>query len=158
MNPDRILVRAERHRECRWDGGLHQCGTICDFANGVLFNAIPNATADALLSAAPVAAFGFLGSNPAAIAVQGSTLAVQPGQSTFARGWEPGVHVHESDTGDIGSVPAGVTMTGGKLSAPGGQINLVSVASAGEILSSASLQLGANVNGQAFTSLGNIID
>jgi len=41
-------------------------------ANGVLFNAIPNATADALLSAAPVAAFGFLGSNPGAITVQGS--------------------------------------------------------------------------------------
>ena len=33
-------------------------------ANGVLFNATPNAAADALLSAAPVAAFGFLGSNP----------------------------------------------------------------------------------------------
>src|ERR1051326_7936327 len=50
-------------------------------ANGVLFSAIPNATADALLSAAPVAAFGFLGSNAAAIAIQGSTLQVAQGQS-----------------------------------------------------------------------------
>ena len=32
-------------------------------------------------SAAPVAAFGFLGSNPGAITVQGSQLSVTPGQS-----------------------------------------------------------------------------
>ena len=37
--------------------------------------------ADALLTAAPVAAFGFLGSNPGAITVQGSQLSVTPGQS-----------------------------------------------------------------------------
>ena len=48
-------------------------------ADGVRFNAIPNTTADALLSAAPVAAFGFLGSNPGAITVQGSQLAVTEG-------------------------------------------------------------------------------
>ncbi len=38
------------------------------------FNAIPHAAPDQLLSAAPVAAFGFLGSNPGAITVQGSQL------------------------------------------------------------------------------------
>ena len=83
-------------------------------ANGVLFNATPNATADVLLSAAPVAAFGFLGSNPAAIAVQGSTLAVQPGQS-------------------ISLVGGGVSVTGGQMLAPGGQINIGSIASPGEV-------------------------
>src|SRR6476469_8823095 len=45
-------------------------------ADGVRINAIPNAAADALLSAAPVVAFGFLGSNPGAITVQGSQLTV----------------------------------------------------------------------------------
>ena len=43
-------------------------------SNGVLFNNTPSVAQDALLSAAPVAAFGFLGSNPAAIAIQGSTI------------------------------------------------------------------------------------
>src|SRR5215216_1527513 len=38
-------------------------------ADGVRFNAIPNSAADALVSAAPVAAFGFLGTNPGAITV-----------------------------------------------------------------------------------------
>ena len=39
-------------------------------ADGVRFNATPRASADLLLSTAPVAAFGFLGSNPGAITVQ----------------------------------------------------------------------------------------
>src|SRR6185369_10810495 len=50
-------------------------------ADGKLFNAAPNQAADALLSTAPVAAYGFLGSNPGAITVQGSQLSVTPGQS-----------------------------------------------------------------------------
>src|SRR5262249_11215955 len=48
-------------------------------ADGAMFNAISNVAADALLSAAPVAAFGFLGSNPGAITVQGSQLSVADG-------------------------------------------------------------------------------
>src|SRR5262245_40606593 len=49
--------------------------------NGARFDAIPNATAGALLTAMPVAAFGFLGSNPGAITVQGSQLSVAPGKA-----------------------------------------------------------------------------
>src|SRR5215510_4834918 len=45
-----------------------------NLADGVRFNATPSVSADLLLSAAPVAAFGFLGSNPGAITVQGSQL------------------------------------------------------------------------------------
>src|SRR5215471_13737511 len=47
--------------------------------DGKLFNATPNPNADALLSAAPVAAFGFLGSNPGAITVQGSQFTLAQG-------------------------------------------------------------------------------
>ena len=45
-------------------GGMVTFTTANDLrlADGVRFNAIPNAAADALLSAAPVTAFGFLGS------------------------------------------------------------------------------------------------
>jgi large exoprotein involved in heme utilization and adhesion len=102
-------------------------------ANGVLFTATPNAAADALLSAAPVAAFGFLGSNPAAIAVQGSTLAVQPGQSISLVGGNQGFTYTNPDTGSTASAPTGVTVTGGRLLAPGGQINIASVSSPGEV-------------------------
>jgi filamentous hemagglutinin family protein len=77
-------------------------------ADGAKFNAISNANADALLSTAPVAAFGFLGSNPGAITVQGSQLTVAEG------------------TG-ISLVGGDITVHGGTLTAPSGQINLVSV-------------------------------
>src|SRR5215813_1431471 len=58
------------------------------------FNAVAG-PADALLTAAPIAAFGFLGNNPAAIAIQGSTLQVAQGQSLSLVG-EPGVHGYKS--------------------------------------------------------------
>ena len=65
-------------------------------------------SADALLTAAPVAAFGFLGSNPGAIVIQGSHLSVT------------------EETG-ISLVGGNITMESAQLSAPSGQITLVSV-------------------------------
>jgi filamentous hemagglutinin family protein len=115
-------------------------------ADGVRFNNIPDAAADALLSAAPVAAFGFLGSNPGAITVQGSQLSVSPGQSISLVG---GNITIQSGTLDNGTVqPA-------RLSAPGGQINLASVASPGEILAG-TLNQAPNINGASFGALGKI--
>jgi len=85
------------------------------------------------LSFAPVAAFGFLGSNPAAIAVQGSTLEVAPGQSISLVGGNKGFTATDPDTGSPITVPDGMTITGGNLFAHGGQINIASVAGPGEI-------------------------
>jgi large exoprotein involved in heme utilization and adhesion len=51
--------------------------------------------------------------------------------------------------------PEGGTTQSAKLSAPGGQINLASVASPGEVLFP-TLQSAPNVNGQSFTAMGNI--
>lgn len=93
-------------------------------ADGARFNAISNATADALLTASPVAAFGFLGSDPGAITVQGSQLTVSDGQGISLVGGNITV---QSGTLDNGALqPA-------KFTAPGGQINLVSVVSPGEV-------------------------
>ena len=116
-------------------------------ANGARFNAIPNAAADALLSAAPVAAFGFLGSNPGAITVQGSQLSVTPGQSISLIGG--------NITVQSGVLDDGTTVRPARLSAFGGQINLASVASPGEILTG-TLAQAPNVNGQSFGALGTI--
>lgn len=126
-----------------------------DGSNAGIFHA--DAAKASVLTSAPVAAFGFLGSNPAAIAIQGSTLRVAQGQSLSLVGGNQGFIYTDPDTGltAAAAVPGGVTVTGGKLLAPGGQIIVASVASPGEILAS-NLQLQANVDGASFTSLGSI--
>ena len=115
------------------------------FADGAHFNAIPGPQ-DASISSAPVAAFGFLGSNPGAITVQGGQLAVSEGQALSLVG------------GDItieGATLAPETVQPAQLSAPGGRINLASVASPGEVLFQV-CNPRPNVNGESFTQMGNI--
>ena len=121
-------------------------------ADGVRFNATPNASADALLSAAPVAAFGFLGSNPGAITVQGSQLSVAEGTGISLVGGNITIQAGTLENGTVQSA---------QLSAPSGQINLVSVGSpskpnvGGEVVIAGSGQ-GAGFNPTGFRSLGNI--
>ena len=106
------------------------------------------------LTSAAVTAFGFLNSNPAAIAVKGSNLAVPNGQTlslvagnrTFPDPVTPSVNV-----------PAGVTMTGGSLSTPGGRINIVSVASAGEVALNNSNGPFAPSTFVGFTDFGRVV-
>ena len=115
------------------------------FADGAQFHAIPGPQ-DASISSAPVAAFGFLGSNPAAITVQGGQLAVAEGQALSLVGGNITIE---------GATLAPETVQPAQLFAPGGRINLASVASSGEVLFS-SLQSAPNVNGESFTQMGNI--
>ncbi|MEP7152933.1 MAG: filamentous hemagglutinin N-terminal domain-containing protein [Nitrospira sp.] len=115
------------------------------FTDGARFSAIPG-PADASISSAPVAAFGFLGSNPGAITVQGGELSVLAGQNISLVGGNITV---ESGTLADGTVrPA-------QLVAPAGTISLASVASPGEILAGI-LEQVPNVNGQSFGALGTI--
>ncbi len=104
-----------------------------DGVSGV-FRSNPQATS--ILTSAPLAAFGFLGSNPAAIAVQGSHLAVTEGAG-------------------ISLVGGDITIQSATLTASGGVIQIASVGSAGEILSG-NLQQVSNLNGQSFGNLGTI--
>ena len=110
--------------------------------NAGIFHADPARTS--VLTAAPVSAFGFLGPNPAAaIEIQGSTLTLATGTGISLIGGNI----------SIGADPeSGVTPY---IAAPNGRINLVSVASPGEVLFP-SLQTGSNINNQSFTALGNI--
>jgi filamentous hemagglutinin family protein len=82
-------------------------------ADGARFVASLDAD-DSALSTAPVSAFGFLGNNPASISSQQGTLRVSNGRSMTLVG------------GDI-------SVDGGSIQAPGGQLNLISVKSAGEV-------------------------
>ncbi|MBY0246940.1 MAG: filamentous hemagglutinin N-terminal domain-containing protein [Nitrospiraceae bacterium] len=110
------------------------------------FNTIPNTAADALLTPMPVAAFGFLGSNPGAITVQGSQFTVTDGQSISLVGGNISIG---ADT------PDGGTPQPAQLSAPNGNILLANTASPGEF-AAATLHPLSNVDGASFTSHGSI--
>src|SRR5207247_11078796 len=94
-------------------------------ANAGVFSANPR-VADVLTSA-PVTAFGFINPNPAAIAIQGSTLQVGERQTISIVGGNRAFVTDEGDT-----VSQGVTMTGSALLAASGRINLVRVDSPGD--------------------------
>jgi large exoprotein involved in heme utilization and adhesion len=80
-------------------------------ADGVVFAAVPGA-ADATLTTAAPAAFGFLSASPAGLASMGAILAVSAQQSITVA------------VGDM-------AISGGKLSAPGGNVSIASVRSDG---------------------------
>ena len=82
-------------------------------ADGARFVASLDAD-DSGLSTAPVSAFGFLGTHPGSISVQQSTLSVANGQT-------------------ISLVGGDIVADAGSVKAPQGQINVVSVKSAGEV-------------------------
>jgi len=112
--------------------------------DGARFNAIPNTTADALLGTSPIATFGFLGSNPGAIQVQGSHLEVQPEKGISLVGGHITIESGMLDNG---------TLQRAHLSAPNGQIQLASTASPGEF--DRLLLPLSNVNGISFQSFGS---
>lgn len=85
------------------------------------------------LTSDPPGAFGFLKSSPASISVNGSLLTVPEGKS-------------------ISLVSGGITVASGNLWAYGGTVNLISVASAGEVLYD-----GINMAPQGFSALGPIL-
>lgn len=123
-------------------------------SNAGIFHADTSSTS--LLTSASVVAFGFLSQEPAAIAVQESRIAVAPSQSIFFVGGNQGfTYTTTSDTDTSPSVPGGVTVTGGSLTASGGQIGVASVSSPGEILGE-SLGKAPNINGQSFEALGTV--
>ncbi len=111
-----------------------------------------------VLTSAPVAAFGFVGPNPAAISVQGTTLAMKPGQFLSLVGGNKGFTYTNPDTNITASVPGGITITGGKLSTEGGQINITSVASSGELSLVDSTPNSAMTRGDIDISLGSTLD
>jgi filamentous hemagglutinin family protein len=118
-------------------------------SDSVKFNANPNAAAEALLTASPVVAFGFLGSNPSAITIQGSQFTVTEGAGISLVGGN--IAIQSGTLEDATAQPA-------RLSAPGGQINLASGASPGEVLTS-NFDSGANMTlGSITLSEGSVLD
>lgn len=117
-------------------------------ADGGKFTAIPGPQ-DTSISSSPVAAFGFLGSNPGAITVRGGRLSLTEGQAISLVGGN--IEVTAGTLPDGTSQPARIT-------APSGQINLVSIRSPGEV-SSFNFQPSANMEwGTTILSQGTTLD
>ena len=127
--------------------GVHNANFYANPANDVLANSILtiNASAFEFLSASP-AAYGFLTApDPNAIlTVQGSLLKVPEGRSLSLVGGN--ITIQSADDG---------TTQSANLQAPGGRINLVSVASPGE-MQLANFQPAPNINGTSFTTMGTV--
>lgn len=113
--------------------------------DGARFTAIPSSH-DVALSSAPVVAFGFLGSNPGAITVQGGRLAVSEGHALALVGGNIDIRSGLLENGT--SQPA-------RLSAPAGQISLLSAGSAGELTTTGHAGASGNPAVQG-TALGSI--
>ncbi len=107
------------HASLDVQGSFHvSTADFIELADGVRFDALPSPN-DTLLTAAPPAAFGFLREQPAAIAFRGNGSG-----SEFA--------VPEDET--LSVIGGDVEITGAAmLKAPGGRINLASLASAGKV-------------------------
>jgi filamentous hemagglutinin family protein len=109
--------------------------------DGSRFNAVPSG-ADALVTVAPPSAFGFLTSNPAAIAVQtGTFTTIGLGARTLSLVGGPV---------NVGAAP-GQPGAGPFVFVPGGVVNITSVASPGEATFA-----GGGFNVDAFAKLGEI--
>jgi filamentous hemagglutinin family protein len=148
VNPSGLLLGPNAHVEVGGSVSMSTANYLRFDGQAALFDMLSTPASLGQLSVAPVVAFGFTGPEPPApITVQGSMLQVPEGQALSLVG------------GDI-TIQAG-TLEGGtvqaaSLRAPGGQLNLVSVASPGEMLVT-SFQTGSNINGASFTGLGTVM-
>ncbi|MBK9306579.1 MAG: filamentous hemagglutinin N-terminal domain-containing protein [Nitrospira sp.] len=110
-----------------------------DASNAGIFHADLSATPQ--LSSAPVAAFGFLGDNPAAIKVNETTLPLDPGQTFSLVGGN--ITIQSSMLADAADTAAG------------NQVFIASVASPGDILVG-TLASAPNINSELPKTLGTI--
>jgi filamentous hemagglutinin family protein len=133
LNPSGVLFGPNATLDV--NGSFHvSTADYLRMADGEKFSA--NLSQQSVLTSAPPAAFGFLSSNPAPITIQGSALQVPEGKTLSVIG------------GDL-------QIMGGSLSAPHGQLNLASVASAGEVIPTVSEQ-GTDLKMEGFSRLGTI--
>jgi filamentous hemagglutinin family protein len=130
LNPAGVLFGANASLDV--SGSFHvSTADYLKLSDGGMFYANP--IKSSVLTTAPPAAFGFLGDTVAGISIQDSALTVPPGKTLSVAG------------GDLDIT----SNTAGYLWAPSGQINLVSVASPGEVNLS-------DLNTISFAKLGNI--
>jgi filamentous hemagglutinin family protein len=148
VNPSGLLLGPNARIEVGGSVSLSTANYLRFDGTSALFDMLSTPASLGPLSVAPVAAFGFTGPEPPApITIQGSMLQVPEGQALSLVGGD--ITVQGGTLGD-GTVQAA------NLRAPSGQLNLVSVASPGEVLMP-SFQTGPNINGASFTEMGTVM-
>jgi filamentous hemagglutinin family protein len=147
VNPSGLLLGPNARVEVGGSVSMSTPDYLRFDGTSTLFDMLSTPASLGQLSVAPVVAFGFTGPEPAApIVVQGSLLQVPEGQALSLVGGDITI---QGGTLEDGTVQAA------SLLAPGGHLNLVSVASPGEVLVP-SFQTGPNINGASFTAMGTV--
>ena len=147
VNPSGLLLGPNARIEVGGSVSMSTANYLRFEGTPTLFDMLSSPASLGPLSVAPVAAFGFLGPEPpATITVQGSMLQVPEGQALSLVGGDITLQAETFEDG---------TMQAANLRAPGGQLNLVSVASPGEVLVP-SFQTGPNINGTSFITMGTV--
>ena len=146
VNPSGLLLGPNARVEVGGSVSMSTANYLRFEGTSTLFDMLSSPASLGPLSVAPVVAFGFLGSNPGDITVQGSQISVTDGQSISFVG---GNTLIESGT------PEGGTAQPVHLSAPNGTIQLATAASPGEF-DAATLQSLPNAAGTSFTSYGSV--
>ena len=148
VNPSGVLLGPNARVEVGGSVSMSTANYLRFDGTSALFDMLSTPASLGLLDVAPVVAFGFTSLDPPApIIVQGSMLQVPEGQSLSLVGGDITVRLNRSRTARC-KPPTFV--------APGGQMNLVSVASPGEVLVP-SFQTGPNINGASFTTMGTVM-
>ena len=126
VNPSGLFLGPNVHLEVGGSVSMSTANYLRFEGTSTLFDMLSSPASLGPLSVAPVAAFGFLGPElPASITIQGSMLQVPESQSLSLVGGDITLQAEPFEDG---------TMQAANLRAPGGQLNLVSVASSGEVL------------------------
>jgi filamentous hemagglutinin family protein len=148
VNPSGLLLGPNAHVEVGGSVSMSTANYLRFDGQAALFDMLSSPASLGALDVAPVVAFGFTGLElPDPIIVQGSMLQVQEGKSLSLVG---GDITLQAGTLEDGTVQAA------SLLASGGRINLVSVASPGEVLVP-SFQTGPNINGAFFSTMGTVM-
>jgi filamentous hemagglutinin family protein len=133
LNPAGVLFGPNARLDV--SGSFHvSTADFLRFADGTTFSA--HLGQESVLTVAPPAAFGFLGSQPAPVTIQSSHLDVPAGRALSVVG------------GDV-------QIVGGELRAPGGRLQLASVGSPGEVRFSP-LELAPDLHVDGFGRLGRL--
>jgi filamentous hemagglutinin family protein len=126
VNPSGLLLGPNARVEVGGSVSMSTANNLGFVGTATLFDMLSSPTSLGQLDIAPVVAFGFTSlESPAPITVQGSLLQAQEGQSLSLVGGDITIQAHTFED---------ETMQPANLLAPGGQMNLVSVASPGEVL------------------------
>jgi len=143
LNPWGVLFGPNASLDVK--GSLHvSTADYLRFSDDGRFYSVPG-PADQVLSTASPAAFGFLGGNPASIWTWGASLEAPWGETLSLIGGD--IDITGFDTGSF--------IKNSYLSAPGGKINLASVASPGEVVPSPAGST-PGLHGQPASALGTL--